>query len=194
MSEKLHGSTGPTTASDGRLTPEQQAVAEAAFKHVPICVNILCARMKPLAPILRSLDLESIGAVAVVQAARTYDPAKGGTSAYFSAAIRNAVMKAIETEVKKGYHGAKRRHSVADHSDYLAVEDGQGQAAIEALHELTEEDRRFVERHVLDGATVNRLANETGMTWETADRRLSVSLYRLRVSFANNPASGRTKH
>lgn len=163
-----------------RLTPEQQALAEEAAKLVPICLKVFLRAMPCLRQVAVSCDLESAAYVACCKAARTYDPNRGvGVSAYFSVAIRNAMLREVQREIKTQSHSIKRI-SLDEAGRRQPPKREVSEAAMPAMLQLTEEERDWIESFVFDGTSFRAFGRQSGCDPRTAKKLLMSRLDKLR--------------
>lgn len=169
------------------LTPEQQALAEEASKLVPVCLAIFLRKLPCLRPIAKTCDLESAAYVACCKAARTYDPGRGvGISAYFSVAIRNAMLREVQKEIKSRAHSIQRI-PLSEIYDRQPPKREQADVAMPAMLTLTQEERDWIESFVFDGMSFRAFGREEGCDPRTAKKRIKSHLDRLRDAVEEQP-------
>lgn len=169
------------------LTPEQQAIAEEASRLVPICVAMFIKKLPCLRPIAQVCDLESAAYMACVKAARTYDPMRGvGISAYFSVAMRNAMLREVQKEVRSQAHSIKRI-SLDEIYRRSPPKKPKADAALPAMLSLTDEEREWIEAFVFDGTSFRAFGRMANCDPRTAKKRLRSHLDRLRGQIDEQP-------
>jgi DNA-directed RNA polymerase specialized sigma subunit len=168
------------------LTPDQQKLVEEAAQWVPACVKAFLKNMPCLRPVATMCDLDGAAYLACCSAARTYNPEKGSVSAYFSVAIKNAMLQEIQREIATGSTSVYRISPKAAEKR-MPVPKSPEPSAIGPLLELTEEERGWIERHVFDGHSFRSLGRQEGCDPRTAKRRLIASLDKLRQVFDDSP-------
>lgn len=169
------------------LTPEQQALAEEAAKLVPVCIKVFLRQLPCLRAIAQVSDLESAAYVACCKAARTYDPTRGvGVSAYFSVAIRNAMLREVQREIKSRAHSIQRI-SIEEAGRRQPPKREALEAALPALLELTEEERDWIESAVFDGTSFRAFGRRASCDPRTAKRLLKSYLAKLKDLVEDQP-------
>lgn len=106
---------------------------------------------------LASIDAESVAYLAICKAAKTYKPEKAQVSAYFSAAIRNALLKEL---AKSQRWKCDRREDVV-HALAARQEHRQSQEASRlklALAMLPEKERQLIASRYYEGKSVSDIA------------------------------------
>lgn len=155
------------------LTPDQQELVEEAIKLVPTCVRVFLKAMPRLRGVVGHGELESAAYLACVKAARTFDRGRGvGVSAYFSVAIKNGMLREVLRELRRKSRSRcfltveqvvevvlPPRH--VKHSDVFA-----------SIAHLAEEERRWIEKHLLEGISLRELGRQHGISVKTAKKRL----------------------
>lgn len=171
------------------LTPEQQGFVQSALDCdlVPKCIDYFLKNYPCLREILTPDEMESAGFYACASAATTYDPARAGISAYFSKAIIHELLKSCQREIK---HGAKSVYRIS----LKAAEQRQPPESkpltdpiLRALQEMTDEDRRWIERRVFDGASFRVLAREKNVSTRQVQKLLKSKLDRLARFVIDSP-------
>ena len=169
------------------LTPEQQALAEEASKLVPVCLAIFLKRLPCLRPIAKTCDLESAAYVACCKAARTYDKSRGvGISAYFSVAIRNAMLREVQKEIKSQAHSIKRI-ALEEIYDRQPPRREHADVAMPAMLTLTDEERNWIESYVFEGMSFRAFGREAGCDPRTAKKIILSRLDKLRDAAEDQP-------
>lgn len=169
------------------LTPEQQKLAEEAAKLVPVCIAVFLRRLPCLRSVAQICDLESAAYVACCKAARTFDPTKGvGISAYFSVAIRNAMLREVQKEIKSQSHSI-RRIPLEEIYNRAPVKQPKAEAAMPAMLHLTDEEREWIEEFVFDGKSFRAFGRKAGCAPRTAKKMLKGHLDRLKDLLDEQP-------
>jgi RNA polymerase sigma factor (sigma-70 family) len=169
------------------LSSEQQEVAEQAMKLVPVCIRTFLNSMPCVRQVAECCDLESAAYVACCKAAKTYDPTRGiGLSAYFSVAIKNAMLREVQKEIKTQAHSIKRIPLEEIHRRQPPKRE-QGESALPALLQLTEEERSWIEKYVFEGASFKAFGRESGRDPRTAKKILMGHLDKLREAYEEQP-------
>lgn len=169
------------------LTPEQQKLAEEAAKLVPICINVFLRRLPCIREVAQVCDLESAAYVACCKAARTYDPGKGvGISAYFSVAIRNAMLREVQKEIKTQAHSIKRI-PLEEIYNRAPPKRPKAESAMPAMLHLTDEEREWIESFVFDGTSFRAFGRMSDCDPRTAKKVLKGYLDRLRDLMDEQP-------
>jgi RNA polymerase sigma factor (sigma-70 family) len=169
------------------LTPEQQALAEEAAKLVPVCIRVFLRHMPCLRPVAQVCDLESAAYVACCKAARTYDPGRGvGVSAYFSVAIRNAMLREVQKEIKTQAHSIKRI-SLDEAGRRQPPKREASEAAMPAMLKLTDEERDWIESFVFDGTSFRAFGRQAECDPRTAKKLLKSRMNKLRDLVEDEP-------
>lgn len=109
---------------------------------------------------LASIDAESVAYLAICKAAKTYKPEKAQVSAYFSAAIRNALLKEL---AKSQRWKCDRREDVV-HALAARQEHRQSQEANRlklALAMLPDKERQLIASRYYEGKSVSDIAYQT---------------------------------
>lgn len=169
------------------LTPEQQALAEEAAKLVPVCIKAFLRNLPCLRAVAQLCDLESAAYVACCKAAKTYDRTRGvGISAYFSVAIRNAMLREVQKEIKSQSHSIKRI-PLDEVYNRAPPKRPKADSALPAMLQLTDEERDWIESFVFDGTSFRAFGRKAGCDPRTAKKRLKSHLDRLRQEFDEQP-------
>lgn len=169
------------------LTPEQQKVAEEAMKLVPVCVRTFLKAMPCIRQVAECCDLEGAAYYACCRAAKTYDPNRGvGLSAYFSVAIKNMMLQEVQKEIRSQAHSIKRIPLEEIYRRQPPKRE-QGEQALPALLELTEEERDWIEQYVFEGASFRSFGRQSGRDPRTAKKILKSRLDKLRNAVEQRP-------
>lgn len=170
-----------------QLNERERALAEEASKLVPVCVRVFCAQLPCLRQIARVCDLESAAYLACCKAARTYDPERGvGISAYFSVAIRNAMLREVQKEIRTQAHSI-RRISLEEAQRREVAAAGPAEEAIPALMQLTDEEREWIENFVFEGKSLRAFGRSAKCDPRTAKKLLKSHLARLKKLIEDQP-------
>jgi hypothetical protein len=177
-----------------RLTPEQQEIAEQASKLVTACIKDFLHRMPCLRVVAGSCDLRGAAYMACCRGARTYDKSKGvGISAYFSVAIKNAMLREVQNELRSNAHSVMRIPLEQVYERDSPPKREVDPAAIPSLLTLTEQERDWIERHVFDGpnngGSFRAFGREAGRDCRTAKKMVQSILDKLRAAVEGHPAS-----
>lgn len=169
------------------LNAEQQALAAEAAKLVPVCLKVFLRQLPCLRAIAQVSDLESAAYVACCKAARTYDPTRGvGISAYFSVAIRNAMLREVQREIKSRAHSIERI-SLDEAARRQPPKRVAPEAALPAMLQLTEEERDWIESWVFDGASFRSFGRQADCDPRTAKKLLKSRLAKLKDLVDDQP-------
>lgn len=168
------------------LTEEQQEIARRAMPLVKACMAAFRRAYPCLRKVAQCCDLEGAAYLAVSKAARTYNPEKAGLSAYFSVAIRNAMLKEVQREMKTQAHSIRRIPLEQIHQREPPKE-RQPAEALAALLQLTEEERDWIERYVFDGTSFRAFGRESGRDPRTAKKILKARLLKLKEKIEDQP-------
>jgi len=168
------------------LTKEQQKVAEQALPLVKVCIASFSRAYPCLRKVAACCDLEGAAYLAVRRAAKTYNPDKAGISAYFSIAIRNAMLQEVQREMRTQAHSI-RRIPLEQVNAREPPKEGQPAVALAALLELTEEERDWIERWVFDGTSFRAFGRESGRDPRTAKKILKARLMKLKDRIEDQP-------
>lgn len=169
------------------LTPEQQSLAEEAAKLVPVCISAFLRQLPCLRAVAQLCDLESAAYVACCKAARTYDPSRGvGISAYFSVAIRNAMLREVQKEIKTRAHSIQRI-PLSEIHNREPPKKTEADVAIPAMMQLSDEEREWIESFVFDGKSFRAFGRTAGCDPRTAKKMLKSHLDRLRGMVDEQP-------
>lgn len=168
------------------LTKEQQRLAEEASRWVPRCVAAFLNNMPCLREAARLCDLESAAYLAVCKAARTYNPDRGAAPTYFGIAIKNAMLREIQNEMKTGSTSIFRI-SPEECERRMPVRKTAEESAIACLLAMTAEEREWIESFVFDGASFRALGRQAGCDARTAKRRLLAHIEKLRKACDDSP-------
>lgn len=162
-------------------------MAEEAAKLVPVCIRVFLRHMPCLRPVAQVCDLESAAYVACCKAARTYDPGRGvGVSAYFSVAIRNAMLREVQKEIKTQAHSIKRI-SLDEAGRRQPPKREASEAAMPAMLKLTDEERDWIESFVFDGTSFRAFGRQAECDPRTAKKLLKSRMNKLRDLVEDEP-------
>lgn len=150
-----------------KLTARQRARAEEALVVVPHAIRAFSKAYPGITWKLAAIDAVSVANLAVVVAARTWDPKRSKATTYFSRAISNALLKAIEREHR---HRPAGRVSL-DVALGEATEDSSEDIAA-VLLSLSEAQRQLVRARFYSKMTLAEIAEELGIDRRTVRRRL----------------------
>jgi len=168
------------------LTPEQQQLAKDAAKWVPRYVKLFIDSMPCLRSAASMCDLESAAYLACCNAARTYKPSKGGPSAYFSVAIKNAMLREIQKEISTGSTSVYRI-SVEESQRRCPPNTKLREVAMTCLKGMDPEEREWIESYVLEGASIRSLGRRFGLDFRNTEKRLFAILEKLRRAVNDAP-------
>ena len=82
------------------LSEQQSQYVAEALAIIPAAVRTFRKRHPAWRACLGRLDVESICHLAICKAATTYNPARSQVTTYFSMAMRNALVKAVQKEYR----------------------------------------------------------------------------------------------
>jgi len=168
------------------LTPEQQKLAEDSAKWVPYFVRVFLKNMPCLRNAAQLCDLESAAYYACCQAARTFDPAKGNPSAYFSTAIKNEMLKEVQREIRAGTTSIYRI-SPMEAERRMKVSAARTESIMQAMLTLTEEERSRIEEFVFEKGSFNSFGRRDGVNPKRAKRVFMASIAKLRRAIDDTP-------
>jgi len=151
-----------------KLTARQRARAEEALVVVPHAIRAFSKAYPGITWKLAAIDAVSVANLAVVVAARTWDPDRSKATTYFSRAISNALLKAIEREHR---HRPAGRVPLDVAIDEGATEDSSEDVAA-VLLSLSEAQRQLVRARFYSKMTLAEIAEELGIDRRTVRRRL----------------------
>ena len=169
------------------LTREQQQLAEQALELVPVVLVRFKQRYSCFASLWNQVDLEGAAHMAITMAARTFDPQKAGVSAYFSRAIINSCLSAIDKEVKANLHSPWRISLAAAEHRQTQENNPLADPMLTAIQNLSEEDRRVIEERVFDGKSIRAFAREWGISTRQARKQIMCRLDRLADHWRESP-------
>jgi len=168
------------------LTPEQQKLASDAAKWVPRCVKRFIDSMPCLRSAASLCDLESAAYLACCKAARTYKPSKGNPSAYFSVAIKNAMLREIQREISTGSTSIYRI-TIEESQRRTPPIKGLRETATACLKNMEPEEREWIESYVIEGASIRSLSRRFGLDFRNTEKRLFGYLEKLRRAVNDAP-------
>lgn len=168
------------------LTPEQQKLVEDSAKWVPYFVKVFLKNMPCLREAAQLCDLESAAYLACCRAARTFDPARGNPSAYFSTAIKNGMLREIQREMRTGSTSIYRI-SPAAAERRMKFSAARAESVMKAMLTLTEEERSRIEEFVLEKGSFNAFGRRDGVSPKRAKRVFLDSLAKLRHAIDDTP-------
>lgn len=158
------------------LTDEQQAKAEEAMPLIRPSLEYMCRMYPGIRFKLSSMDAESIAALAVCKAARSYDDSKGSMSGYFGTAIRNEILKSLERDMKDTLDKGGRV-PMFDHLTYTNDHHGPLRVAISTL---ADEDLVLIRMRYWYCLSYTEIAKQSGYSESTMRRRVATALDLLR--------------
>ena len=150
-----------------KLTARQQARAEEALAVVPHAIRSFARAYPGIGWKLAAVDAVSVANLAVVVAARTFDPKKSKTTTYFGRAIHNALLKAIDRE-----HRHRPASRVAIEVALREVTEHSNQDVAAVLLSLSEDQRQLVRARFYSRMTLAEIADDLGIDRRTVRRRL----------------------
>lgn len=154
---------------------------------MPICIKVFLGQLPCLRRVAKCCDLESAAYVACCKAARTYDPDRGvGLSAYFSVAIRNAMLREVQKELRTNAHSVQRI-SLEEIQRRQPLECQPAEEAFAALLQLTDEQRDWIESFVFDGTSFRAFGRRAKCDPRTAKKRIKSHLSSLRKQVEDQP-------
>lgn len=160
------------------LTEEQQATAEEAMSLVKPSLEYMCRMYPGIRLKLMNMDAESIAALAVCKAARSYDESKGAMAGYFGTAIRNEVLKSLERDMKDTLDKGGRV-PLFDHMTFTQDHNGPLRVAISTL---AEEDLCLIRMRYWYCLSYPEIARQSGYSESTMRRRVAAALDLLRIA------------
>lgn len=131
-------------------------------------------------------EMESAALFACASAAKTYDPTRAGISAYFSRAILHELLKACKREIRSGSRSIYRISLAAIEARIVHKPEAKGNSfdlrgnVAAAWKQMSAEDRRWLQRHAIEGMSIRELARREGITTRQAGKLLRAKLSRLR--------------
>jgi RNA polymerase sigma factor (sigma-70 family) len=162
-----------------KLTRSQQRLVEEALPIVPKALASIRRAYPGIREALERIDAESLAHLALCRAALTYDPTKSKPTTYFSAAIRNQILKEVERHRKQAERIAKARELAGTQSPADAVQAGTLQNAISCL---PDEHARLIRQRFREGKSLSQIAEAEGCTRSTVRRRLLLATRLLRAA------------
>ncbi len=171
------------------LTSEQQGYASAAIEmSLPNkCIDYFLKNYPCLRDVLDPEEMNSAALFACASAAKTYNPERAGISAYFSRAILHELLKSCQRELRSGSRSHYRISMKALEMRQPAETKPLADPIIEAFQNMSAEDRRWIERHVFEGASIRFLARTEQISSRQAKKKLRCRLDRLRRATADQP-------
>ena len=169
-----------------KLTPEQQKLVEDSAKWVPYFVKMFLKNMPCLRSAAQLCDLESAAYLACCRAAKTFDPAKGNASAYFSIAIKNGMLQEIQREMRTGSTSVYRISPVEAERRMKATS-SRIEPVMKAMLTLTEEERARIEEFVFEKGSFNSFGRQDGCNPKRAKRIFMASIAKLRRAIDDTP-------
>lgn len=171
------------------LTPDQQRLAaEAATKIAGPCISNWIRRSSALKTLSRVCDFEGAAMIACCKASRTYDPARGKMSTYFSKAIRSEIIKEIAREMKHGQVSVWRI-SLEDAESRQPPEEERVTNALDSLSALSRDEADLVERRLFEKTTFEALAQEAGRCRNAVRKRLMRCLDKVKFHYDDSAFS-----
>lgn len=161
-----------------RLTEEQQATAEEAMPLIRPSLEYMCRMYPGIRLRMSNMDAESIAALAVCKAARSYSSSKGSMSGYFGTAIRNEILKSLERDMKDTLDKGGRV-PLFDHMTF--TKDHHGPLRI-AISSLAEEDLTLIRMRYWYCLSYPEIAKQSGCSESTMRRRVAAALDLLRIA------------
>lgn len=169
------------------LTVEQQRLAEKALELVPVVLVRFKQRYACFSSLWNQVDLEGAAHVAITRAARTFDPEKAGVSAYFSRAIINSCLTAVEKEIKSNLCSPYRISLAAAEHRQPRQEQPMADPMLTAIQNLSDEDRRIIEERVFDSKSIRAFAREWNISTRQARKRIMCRLDKLADHWRDSP-------
>jgi RNA polymerase sigma factor (sigma-70 family) len=161
-----------------RLSPKQQAVAEAALRYVAPSVAVFVRRNPDLRATIKRVDMDSVAQMAVCMAAFTYDAKKSQPTTYFGSAIRHALYRAVLNQQKlDGRYVPVER--ILEPQPHVA-RTRQEMRAMRALRSLSAYDRTLLEDRLIEQVTLEQLSVEQHCDPRTISKRVKQAVERLR--------------
>ena len=166
------------------LTPIQQSLAEQATKFVQPCLAYFLASYPCLRGVADREELESAARLACVMAARTFDAAKGQPQPYFTRAILHEMLKTCAVELQSQPPIAYRLtlETVERRIPVRLLEDAEpGEEEVLAhLYSMADEDQQWLIDHVIEGASIRKMARDRGISARQVSKLVAAKLTRLR--------------
>lgn len=159
-----------------RLTEEQQEVAVEAMKCIQPAVEFMCRMYPGIRVKLQRIDVNSIAALAICKAARSYDETKGTYLTYFSTAIRNELLKYLERNCGDTLDKPGR---VPLFADTAAINSHHGPLQV-AISSLSDDDIALIRLRYWQCLSYPEIAKRRGSSNSTTRRRVAAALDRLR--------------
>ncbi len=151
-----------------RLTKRQQALTEEYYALVPLLGGYFLQHRPPWQRGNLRPDLEGEGFLALVKAARTYDPKRlPYPKAYFARAVLNAMLKWIKRSQRTPRENrvplslAEEVTAYVEDLDHLRL----------AIESLPDEDWQFATQRFAEGMTLRALAEEHDLPVKAASSR-----------------------
>lgn len=158
-----------------KLTKKQRAYVEKAIPIVEVVIRSLHKSFPGITGKLASIDAVSVAHLAICRAAKTYDPSRSQISAYFSAAIRNALLKELARSQKwKCDRRSDVVHELAKRQEpRQSHQDGRLRMALAMLPDYT---RQLIASRYFEGKSVTEIAANTDQNPKTVRAQLKRSL------------------
>lgn len=169
------------------LTQDQQDIAERALALIPPCIHYFLQSYPCLRGAVDRDELESAARLACVQAAKSFDPARG-LSAYFSRAIMHELLKSCDRELRNRMYSVQ---FTALEGNLPVVRDDETMSEVlTALAGLPAEDRRWITDHVIEGVSIRQLSLTENLSVRQVKKRMAAKLSRLRQHAGIRAPSG----
>jgi RNA polymerase sigma factor (sigma-70 family) len=138
------------------LTKAEKALAEEAMAVVPVVINAMNRSFPGIRRKLAGIDATSVAYVAVCRATQTYDPDKSRVTTYFSAAIRNALLKELAKSQRHRYDSPDRV-SMEQAERETCAQGSQSKRLLAALSVMPEEARALIDSRYYCGMSIKEM-------------------------------------
>jgi RNA polymerase sigma factor (sigma-70 family) len=160
------------------MTDAERALAEEALSIVPVVINAMSRSFPGITKKLSRIDARSVSYVAICRAAQTYDPEKSQVTTYFSAAVRNALLKELAKSQRLRYDSPDRVPlEIAEQS---ATRQGSREAKLPAaLSALPDESRSLITSRYIGGLSIKEMSIRYGCNQKKIRARLKLAVEQL---------------
>lgn len=160
------------------MTDAERALAEEALAIVPVVINAMSRSFPGITKKLSRIDARSVSYVAICRAAQTYDPAKSQVTTYFSAAVRNALLKELAKSQRLRYDSPERVPiEIAEKS--AARQGSQESKLPAALSALPDEARSLITSRYIGGLSIKEMSVRYGCNQKKVRARLKLAVAQL---------------
>lgn len=153
------------------LTDEERALAEQAMAVVPVVINAMNRSFPGIRKKLAGIDATSVAYVAICRATQTYDPDKSQVTTYFSAAIRNALLKEL-AKIQRYRYDSPGRVSLEQAEKETCTQGSQSKKLLAALSVMPEEARMLIASRYYSGMSIK----EMGIAYRCNQKKMRLRL------------------